>query len=162
MALQPWRPTSEFSSELQHQFDDLLERHFGHTALPHRYPASRTAPIEYYKEGDKLVVQVDVPGVDPKEIEVTLTGDVLKIAGEREDKRQEKERDFVMTEVSYGRFERTIRVPEGLKSDQITATYDKGILKLVMALPKAMEPQRVPVQAAAGSGEEGKVAKKPA
>src|ERR1039457_1857386 len=109
MALQVWRPASEFSSDLQHEFDELLERHFGHPLIRHPYPASRSAPIEYYKEGDKLVVQVDVPGVYPKEIEVTLSGEVLKIAGEREDKRQEKERDFVMTEVIYGRFERTIR-----------------------------------------------------
>lgn len=161
MALQVWRPASDFSSELRNQFDELLERHFGHRVVRPPYPAPRTAPIEYYQEGDQLVVQVDVPGVDPKDIEVTLTGDILKIAGEREDKRQGKQRDFMLTEVSYGRFERSVRVPQRIKSDQIAASYDKGILKLVIALPKAGEPRIVPVQTAGGNAAD-QAAKKPA
>jgi len=144
MALQLWTPAFELS-ELRHQFEDVLERHFGHSAL-RQLTSTRLTPLEYYREGDKLVVQVDLPGVDPENIEVTLSGDVLKIAGEREDKRHEKERDFVLTEVNYGRFERSVRVPPGLENDQINATYDNGILKLVIALPKAMEPRKVPVK----------------
>ena len=136
----------ELSSGLRHQFDEILERHFGHPLIRHSHPAPCPAPIEYYEEGDKLVVEVDVPGVDPKEIEVTLSGDVLKIAGEREDNRREKHGDVVLNEVRHGPFERSVRVPQGLDRNQITATCDNGILKLVIALPKGIELRKAPVQ----------------
>jgi HSP20 family protein len=160
MALQLWTPALELS-ELRHQFEDVLERHFGHPAIRHLTSSTRSTPLEYYREGDKLVVQVDLPGVDPKNIEVTLSGDVLHIAGERKDERHEKERDLVLTEVAYGRFERSLRVPPGLENDQIAATYDKGILKLVISLPKAMEPRKVPVHTITVASDV-KPAKKPA
>jgi HSP20 family protein len=159
MAPQMWTPPLQLS-ELRHQFDELLEHHFGRPAARYQYPAQRIAPIEYYKEGDKLVVQIDVPGVDPKDIDVTLRGDGLKISGEREDRRQEKQRDFVLTEVNYGRFERSVRVPQGLENEHVIATHDKGVLKLVIALPQAIKPRKVPVQAATGSGSDAKAAKK--
>ena len=146
----------ELSSGLRHQFDEILERHFGHPLIQHSYPEPCPAPIEYYKEGDKLVVEVDVPGVYPKEIEVTLKGDVLKIAGEREDNRREKHGASVLNEVRYGPFERSVRVPQGLDSSEITATCDKGILKLVIALPKGIELRKVPVQIATRNGAHGK------
>ena len=143
-------------SELRHQFDDILEHHFGHH--PSGYPAypQHLTPIEYYREGDQLVVQVDLPGVDPKNIEVTLNGNMLTIAGERHDRRLEQPREFVLTEVNYGRFERSIRVPSGLEEDCIVATYDKGILKLVIAMPKAMEARKVHVQRAASFAADAK------
>jgi HSP20 family protein len=152
----------ELSSGLRHQFDEILERHFGHRLIQHSYPTLCPAPIEYYKEGDNLVVEVDVPGMDPKEIEVTISGDVLKVAGEREDNCREKQRDCILTEVRYGHFERSIRVPQGLESDQILASYDRGILKLVIALPKSMKLREVPVQTAAGNEAHGKAATKAA
>ena len=76
---------------------------------------------------------------------------LLTVSGERLDKREEKRRDYILSEVSYGRFARSIKIPDGLQSEQIVATYDQGVLRLEMALPKAMEARKVPVQGVAAA-----------
>jgi HSP20 family protein len=87
-----------------------------------------------------LVVRYDLPGVDPKEVEVSLDRDQLTIRGER---RTEQE-DQGYREVHYGRFERTLQVPEGIDPEKVSARYDKGVLEVTLPAP-ASTARKVPV-----------------
>jgi HSP20 family protein len=100
---------------------------------PAAEPATDWAPrVETFVKDDALRVRADLPGVDPKAVEVSVEDDVLTIAGERKTEHE----DAAYREVRYGRFERRLRVPEGVDPQAITATYKNGVLELAVPLPK--------------------------
>jgi HSP20 family molecular chaperone IbpA len=100
--------------------------------------------VESYTEDGKFVVRADLPGVDPeKEIEVKVDGDVLTIHGER----HEEEHDNGHSEVRYGSFTRSVRLPKGATAGDVVATYDAGVLVVTVPMAEAAaEPIKVPVQ----------------
>jgi HSP20 family protein len=77
-------------------------------------------------------MRLDLPGVEPKDIDVSVAGDTLTIRASRERRTDERDQDLELREVSYGRFERSLTLPKGVKSDQITASYQHGVLELSM------------------------------
>jgi HSP20 family molecular chaperone IbpA len=105
-------------------------------------------PVESYTEDGTFVVRADLPGVDPeKEIEVNVDGDVLTIHGER----HEEEHDNGHSEVRYGSFTRSVRLPKGATAGDVVATYDAGVLVVSVPMAEtAAEPIKVPVQRAQG------------
>jgi len=126
-------------------FEDLFEQFF----TPWRARVSAPS-VESFIEGDKLVVRADLPGIDPKNIEVTVVGNVLTLKGSREQKREEKGRHFMRQELSYGSFERSLTLPEGVKTDAIKAAYKDGVLELTMPAPTGLSARRVPLEIEAG------------
>jgi HSP20 family molecular chaperone IbpA len=104
-------------------------------------------PVESYTENGKYVVRADLPGVDPeKDIEVKVDGDVLTIHGER----HEEERENGHSEVRYGSFTRSVRLPKGATAGDVVATYDAGVLVVTVPMSEApSEPIKVAVQRAA-------------
>jgi HSP20 family protein len=92
------------------------------------------------------VVRADLPGIDPKDVEITVTGDTLTIKGSREEQREEKDRNFVFKEVSYGSFERSIPLPAGVKADDIKPSYKDGVLELTAPAPKELAARKVPIE----------------
>jgi HSP20 family molecular chaperone IbpA len=104
-------------------------------------------PVESYTENGKYVVRADLPGVDPeKDIEVKVDGDVLTIHGER----HEEERENGHSEVRYGSFTRSVRLPKGATAGDVAATYDAGVLVVTVPMSEApSEPIKVAVQRAA-------------
>jgi HSP20 family protein len=137
----PFRGMDHFRRD----FDDVFDRVLGHGRRGEKEVQLEPA-IESYIEGDKLVVRADLPGIDPKNVEMTVTGDLLTIRGSREEKREEEERNFVVKEVSYGSLERSITLPPGVKSDDIKASYKDGVLELTAPAPKELAARKVPVQ----------------
>ena len=86
-------------------------------------------------ESDKAVeVTAEVPGLDPEHLDITLTEGVLTVKGEKKDTREEKGKDYHVSERRYGAFTRSFRVPESVAEDRIEATFDKGVLTIT--LPK--------------------------
>jgi Hsp20/alpha crystallin family len=73
-------------------------------------------------------MRLDLPGVEPKDIDVSVASDTLTIRASRERRTDERDQDLELREVSYGRFERSLTLPKGVKSDQITASYQHGVL----------------------------------
>jgi HSP20 family protein len=91
-------------------------------------------------ETDKaLEVTADIPGVEAKDIDVQLKDGVLTIKGEKKFEKDEKQKDYHVVERSYGMFERAFTVPTDILADKVEASFDKGVLKVV--LPKAPEAQ---------------------
>lgn len=114
--------------------------------------------VESFRRGDSLVIRAEVPGVDPKSLDISVDNGTLTLRGEKKLDREEKDQDLYVREVFYGRFERAFSVPRHVKPEQIQARFDNGVLEV--SLPaKALEDagRKVPIQIAQGRSE--KVAK---
>ena len=152
--LERWRPSRELD-RFRSEFEDLIER-FGFDRdwfgrLPGReffadwQTAARPA-IETRVEDGKFIVHADLPGIDPKDVDIKVVGDVLTIKGSREDKRETKKADYFRREIRYGSFERSISLPEGIKAEDLKATYHDGVLELSAPMPKEAMPKEVKIQ----------------
>src|SRR5579885_1823352 len=147
--IQTWNPFREME-QFRRDFDELFDRFLGRGKRAVKEPSVFEPPIESYIEGDKMVVRADLPGIDPKDVEITVIGDVLTIKGSREDRHEKKERNFVFKEVTYGSFERSVTLPAGVRAEDIKAAYKDGVLELTAPAPKELSPRKVPIQVEEG------------
>jgi HSP20 family protein len=110
-------------------------------------------PINTYVDKNRnFHVQVALPGVDPKNVEVQVQGSILSIRGQQEARQETKEANYIYREMSYGGFEREIELPEGVDRDKISAEYRHGVLELTAPVAAAAMPRRIEVK----GGEEAK------
>jgi HSP20 family protein len=107
-------------------------------------------PVESYVKEGNLVVKADVPGHEPKDIEISVLHDVLTIKGERKAEKEVKEKDYLRREVSYGSFERRLTLPEGAAAEKIKATFKNGVVEVTIPLPKEIEGKKIPLEVEAG------------
>jgi len=130
----PWSPARElsfFSDEL----DGLVRSVFGDDTPAIR--VARTYPrLESFVKDGSFVVRADLPGIDPKKVEVTVENGRLRIRGERSEEQERKDRRYRYREVAYGQFEREVALPEGSDPESVTASYRDGILEIVTKMPK--------------------------
>lgn len=96
--------------------------------------------IDVRRRGDDIVVHAEVPGIKPEDVTIELTDNVLTIKGERVLAEEKEDEGWLVRERSYGAFERTITLPEGVDPASITASYRDGILEV--HVPKALEAAR--------------------
>ncbi len=144
-ALAPWRPLRELSL-LHGDIDDLFARFFGEEEwLPMARWRMPTPSIESFVRNGQLIVRADLPGIDPKEVEVAIEGNRLVLRGERHVREERKEADYLYKEVAYGRFERAVDLPDGVDKDSIKATYHDGVLEITMKAPKHLVVKKVPI-----------------
>jgi HSP20 family protein len=141
----PFRELDQFRRSFDEMFDRLLGSWTPGEAMRGMIGMGTEPPIESFVENGKVVIRVDLPGVEPKDVEVTVSGDTLTIRGKRERTHEEQGRDYLHREVSYGSFERSITLPAGIDPDQIKAAYKDGVLELTAPAPKELSPRKVPV-----------------
>jgi HSP20 family protein len=130
-------------------FDQLLDRgFFGLPSVQRTAPPVIAAPDIDVRENDKeIVFEAELPGLDENDVSIVLRDGVLSLKGEKKSKRDEKNETYHLVERSYGTFERSFRLPETINEDQIKATFDKGILHIVVPKrPESMKAEkRIPV-----------------
>jgi len=108
--------------------------------------ASGWAPSFDVIDGEKEVtVRAEVPGVDPKEVQVTVSGNVLTISGENNESHEEKGKHLFRSECSYGSFCRSVELPEGVDAEKVTAEHANGILTVRVGKSKAAAARRISV-----------------
>jgi HSP20 family protein len=139
-----WSPFRELD-RFKRDFDDLFDRFLGGRVTP-ATQAAIVPPLESCIDQGKFMVRADLPGIDPKDVEITATGDQLTIRGKRARTEEEKSRNFIQREVSYGSFERTVKLPEGVKPEEITASYRNGVLELSAPIVEDTKTRKVPSQ----------------
>jgi HSP20 family protein len=98
--------------------------------------------VELHHEGDKLVVQADVPGLKREDINVEVRDQELRISGERRSESERSERGLYRNERMYGSFLRTIPLPEGTKPDTASASFENGVLRIEIEAPNSSAPGR--------------------
>ena len=100
-----------------------------------------TPSVDMIEKDDMFELPVDLPGVDEKNIEVKLSGDALTIKGEREEHKEEKKKDYYISERQFGAFQPSFRLPDNVETDKIKAQFKNGVLTI--ALPKKPGTQKV-------------------
>lgn len=151
-ALVPWRPVREFE-RLEREMENMLERLGG--GFPSFWEPARAigtverwAPaIESHVEGGNLIVKADVPGIDPKDVSISVMGNQLTIEGERKQETKEEKGDYFYRELAYGKFSRTMTLPAGVDADKVKANYKDGVLHITMPAPKEMTTKRIQIEA---------------
>jgi HSP20 family protein len=148
---QAWRPFDNFRQEIERLFDDFgipawrsPFRRSGFDFAPfwNRELASPAAgPAVDIAETEKTYeITAELPGMDEKNVEVKFSDGVLTIKGEKQEEKEEKKKDYYLTERSYGSFQRAFQVPDGVDTDKIEANFKNGVLAVTM--PKSAEAQK--------------------
>jgi HSP20 family protein len=139
-----------FRSDMDRLFDRFAG--FGLPSFPRLLPtfprfsdveqaATLSVPAIDVAETDKaFAVTAELPGMDEKDIDVSVTGDLLTIKGEKRQEREEKNKNYYLSERSYGQFQRSFTLPSGIDRDKIAAEFAKGVL--TVTLPKSAEAQQ--------------------
>jgi len=160
-APQVWRPFETLRREVDRLFDDFgsefwrapfrrslfeMEPVFRRTLEGGPAPA-----VDIVEKDNAYEVTADLPGFDEKNIAVTLQNGSLSIKGERKSEKEEKKKDYHLTEREFGSFERRFTLPEGVDSDKIEASLKKGVLTVTLPKkPEAQKPaKKIDVKAAA-------------
>ncbi len=102
-------------------------------------------PMEVAETADAYIVRLEIPGVRPEDIEVTLTGDTLTIRGKRERSEEQRGETYHLIERAYGEFARSFTLPSAVDAENISADYKDGILELRLPKTQAERPRRIPV-----------------
>ena len=141
--LAPW---TGFGS-LRKEMDRLFER-FGDWDLPEmRTLGDWTPSLDVSETKDAFMVKVEVPGLDSKDISVSLEGQMLTIKGEKEHEKEEKDEQFYRAERAYGAFARTIRLPAAVDGGKVIAGYKNGVLTVTMPKAPGAKGNMIPVKA---------------
>ena len=109
-------------------------------------PSTFVPDIEVFQDRDAIVVRADLPGMAADDIEVLADDGILTIAGERRQERSDEQGGVIRTERTYGRFERTLPLPDGADADRVMATFRDGVLEIRVPVPQREQGRRVPVQ----------------
>lgn len=148
----PVKVSSEVSKhpwvDLRQEIDDVFDRFSKGWGTP-RWPAwdmfkdfdmpfaraGSLPQVDVSETKTTYEVSAELPGVEEKDVDVSIDDGMLVIKGEKRDEREKKEKDYHLTERSYGEFRRCFRVPDNVEADKITASFNKGVLKV--SLPKS-------------------------
>src|SRR5215467_2404494 len=150
-----YRPENWFEDlfGFRREFEDIFNRMISRRPWPAELPEfkeafSMTPAVEAYldKEGKKYVCRVVLPGVEPKDLQVHAQGNLLTIRAERKVTYTKKEVEFVDEEISYGIFERTLPLPEGVIVEKFTAEFVNGVLEITAPLAAAALPRKIEVK----------------
>ena len=132
-------PFQSFRSEMDRLFDSFLGGLPSLTTFRQGLPSAQVmTPALDVKENEKeIVVKADLPGMDDKDIHLTIHNGILSLRGEKKSEHAEERDNYHVMERSYGSFQRSIRLPETIDEDKAEARFDKGVLTIT--LPKRPE-----------------------
>jgi HSP20 family protein len=136
MSIVRWEPFRDLMT-LREAMDRLFEESFVRPRREWLAPAEGTLALDMYETEDSMVVKSAVPGLEPDDIDITISGNTLSMSGETKAENEVKEENYIRRERRYGSFSRTVTLPEGLELDKAEASFQDGILTLT--IPKAPE-----------------------
>jgi len=142
-----WDPFRELST-MHHDMDELFRRTFGDFGgFGHLVKeGSRYPLVETYTKDDRFYLKAHVPGMDPEKIDVSIMGNRLTLKGESTENKDVDEKDYMLREIRYGSFERTITLPEGVDTDNIHAGFESGMLTISAPVKEEGKVKKIPVE----------------
>jgi HSP20 family protein len=143
----PWNLHQELSN-WHRDIDDLFRRFLaGDGDQPNYESVSGWVPaMEAFEKDGQYVIRADLPGVDPKDVELSFVNNSLVLKGERKTSHEVNEKGYHYRETSYGRFERRLALPQGVNPDKISAKFENGVLQISMPMPESATGKKVPIQ----------------
>jgi HSP20 family protein len=141
-ALVPATGMTALKKEMDRIFDRIWE-----TDLPTPAVFGEWTPILDVLEGkDELVVKVEVPGIEPKDITLTVADQILTVSGEKKYEKEEKDEKFYRTERSMGAFSRSIRLPIAVEVNKVQAVFKNGLLTVTLPKTKEVKGTSIPIK----------------
>ena len=155
-----WEPVREFSS-LQDRLN-RMNRLFRESFSPEGpeealINTSFAPPVDIYENEHNITLKMEVPGIDEKDIDVRIEGNTLTVHGERKFEKDEKEENYRRIERQYGSFTRSFTLPSSVDPSQVSAHYDKGVLKVNLAKKAEAKPKQIKVNVGSEKALEAKV-----
>ena len=140
-------PFFSLQREIDRLFDDFGR---GFPALANGFGnGTAMMPTMDVAETDKEIeLTAELPGLEEKDVQINVADNVLTIKGEKKAEKEEKDKNYRLVERSYGSFERSLQLPDGVDADAIKASIDKGVLKVVVPKPAPAQVKKVEVKAA--------------
>jgi HSP20 family protein len=137
-AIRRLTPFTALQREIDRVFDDFTHwRGFD--------PMAFTPSMEVTETDKAIEITTELPGMDEKDVEISIANDVLTIRGEKKAEREEKKKAYRLIERSYGAFERSLALPAGTNADAVTANLSKGVLKITLPKPTAAQAQKIKI-----------------
>ena len=156
MALIRWDPLREMDS-LQADMNRLFDRFF--ESRPANGRGQRwVPPMDLVETEDHLVLKADLPGLSEDDVEIEVKDGVLTVSGERSAEHEQKGEGYHRVERSFGRFSRSLTLPQGTNADKVDASFENGVLEVRVPKPAESKPTRVQIGKGTveGSGSEKK------
>jgi HSP20 family protein len=140
-----WDPFREYST-----LQDRMNRFFRDSYVSEGREESLTTstfapPVDVYEDEHNITLKIEVPGIDEKDIDVRLENNTLTVHGERKFEKEEKEENYRRVESQYGSFTRSFTLPSTVDAEKVTATYDKGVLKIELAKKAEAKPKQIKI-----------------
>ncbi len=161
MNLVPWRTKRDERdlsqperglSRLRNEMDNLFERFMRDPwsmDFSRDFPMGGFGPAMDVDETEKEVtVRAELPGVDPKDVEINVTGTTLSVRGEKKQEREEKKKDYHFVERQFGSFHRAVQLPTSIDADKVDASFKNGVLTVVVQKRPEAQPKRIEVKKA--------------
>ncbi len=149
MAITRWDPFREVAV-LQNRVNSLF-RDFsdGESALT---PASFIPAVDIYEDDKKVVLKLEVPGIEEKDLDVSVENHTLTVKGERKFEKEEKEENFHRVERRYGSFYCAFTLPNTVDTESVAASYSAGVLKLELKKKPEAQPRQIKVNVGVNAG----------
>jgi HSP20 family protein len=143
-----WEPFRDFST-MQDRMN-RMNRLFRESYSPEGPEEALTStsfapPVDIYEDEHNITLKLEVPGIDEKDIDVRIQGNTLTVHGERTIEKEEKEENFRRVERQYGSFTRSFTLPSSVDPEQVSADYDKGVLKINLSKKAEATPKQIKV-----------------
>ena len=143
-----WEPFREMAtlqnrmSRLMNEWNEPFSSLTGDESLN---AGSFVPPVDVYEDEHGIQLKMEVPGIDEKDIDIRLENNVLTVTGERKIEKEEKQENFHRIERRYGTFSRSFTLPNTVDNESVTASYDKGLLKIALGKRADAKPKQINV-----------------
>lgn len=134
-------------SSMQEEMNRMFDRFFrGGELTEFGMAGTWVPPIDLSETADKVTVKAEIPGMDPKEIDISIQGDTLIIKGEKKEEKEEKGKNYYRMERRYGSFSRSIDLPTSVDTNKVTAECKNGVLEITMQKKEEVKPKQISVK----------------
>lgn len=144
----PAAPLNRMRYEMDRLFDRFFSDPWGTSELPAVWSGGFAPSMDNAETDTEVAVRAELPGVDPKDVDITVTGDQLTIAGKKQSQHEEKKGNCFYSECQYGSFRRSFRLPASVDRDHIAADYANGVLTVRLQKTADAVAKRIPINAA--------------
>ncbi len=144
-------PLARFHTEIDRLFDRFFSEPFSGTRwMPEGslWATTFSPSLDLSETENEITVRAEVPGVDPKELDISVSGDVLTISGEKREQTEERAEGYYHSERRFGSFRRSVALPASVNRDKIAAEYDRGVLTVKLPKSEKAAGRRIPVSVA--------------
>jgi HSP20 family protein len=133
-----------FSREIDRVFDAF----FGQTEQARRW----VPPVDLVEAEDHFVLRADLPGLSEGDVNIEVQDGTLTISGERKAEHEQREKGWYRIERAFGRFSRSLSLPDGVDPDRIQASFSHGVLEIRIPKPEERKPRRIEISSSNGNG----------